>query len=1142
MVAAAEELLANKAVVEPMQLPDLAAVPPQEALAAVATAVSDVEAVAVDVPALPTLHEAPAVSAELADLLAQLSEGDASLAGTLDALDEPVLLAQAAAPEAAVAQAAAAEAAPATAAAGAESTAGAAAAEAAAFSPALAVAGGLTVVGVGAAMGGGSSSRPAPATTPTPTPTVTSTPEPTATPTPEPTPEPTPTPTPEPTPAPTHDVSGRVIDGPVEHGRVFYDANGNGVWDDLNHNGQWDEGDEYFTFTDADGHFTLTGFTTTDVGRLVVEAGGIDTETGRAIGMLMATVDGSGTGLVVSPLSLLLALNPSLTQAELKAALGITDESLDLLTFDPFAAMESGDSQTAALGTQLFAAQQQLYALVQAAATLAAGADGQLSSAELLTALNAVGTALKTEGSLDAAIGNVVSQLVSDPTKAADITAAIQDSSHAIHDAYTATSASGLTLADARALVASGNTADPLFAEAAALLAAARAAASVSQTSLLTVVTTVQSSTDGQSHYTPGQLQSDIDDQTQHYSDDIADDVTPPPAVTTGDLTAAQVSAVIAAGHSGADTALDDLVAQLHAAGIEQIGLDDSQVTALAHAHLNLDFDPGTDLVVSGTSFLGSAVGGADVSQLLGAADVAVSLDATAMAQVLSHSDAVLDDLVQRLQASGMDSLQLSDAQVSQLALDADHLTLDAGTQVDVIGAFDIGGAGQPTAAQVGALLGAADVSVHLSQTDVGRALMGGDAALDHLVTSLHDAGMDVLALDQAQVTSLAHAAHLGEAAMSLAAGTDVSVTGTHFLSGGATDAELHALLGDANVTAHLSNGDLAKVLASTTTDAALDALTTHLHDVGVDALALDAGQALALADAAQHFTLNDALEIKLDDALTLTQLADLDQLDALHDLLAGADVTAKLDFADLRQLHPQNTQVLGHALDAMQEALDQAGVDHIEISDELAAALAEAGVQFMPSHDEPMPIVGNAFFGQDIVVSAQADVAGSDTAYLQASLQELTQLGVDHVVGAGGVDHIELALFNNAPQQDFDITDLPSFEPAANVELVVTEDDLAELFAAPDDAAGQVLDLLHAANIDTLLVTGTNADGSSVELDPIDAARIGELYGSQLAGHELALKVANLTDTEVQLLGLGDEHATSALDPFNKHPTQHQS
>jgi hypothetical protein len=858
--------------------------------------------------------------------------------------------------------------------------------------------------------------------------------------------------------------------------------------------------------------------------------------------MLMATVDGSGEGLVVSPLSLLLALNPSLTQAELKAALGITDASLDLLTFDPFAAMASGNSQTAALGTQLFAAQQQLYALVQAATTLAAGADGQLSSAELLTALNAVSTALQTEGSLDAAIGNVVSQLVSDPTKAADITHAIQDSSHAIHDAYTATSASGLTLADARALVASGNTADPHFAEAAALLAGARAAASVSQTSLLTVVTTVQSSTDGQSHYTPGQLQSDVQDQTQHYSDDIADDVAPPPVVTTGDLTAAQVSAVIAAGQSGGDALLDDLVAQLHAAGIEQIGLDDSQVTALANAHLNLDFDPGTDVVVSGTSFLGATAGnGHDLHQLLGAADVAVSLDDAGLSHVLSHSDAALDNLVQRLQASGMDTLQLSDAQVNQLALDTSHLTLNAGTQVDITGAFDIGGAGQPTAAQVGALLGAADVSVHLSQTDVGRALMGGDAALDHLVTSLHDAGMDVLALDQAQVTTLAHAAHLGSAAMSLAAGTDVSVTGTHFLSGGATDAELHSLLGDANVTVHLSNGDLAKVLASTTTDTALDALTTHLHDVGVDALALDAGQALALADAAQHFTLNDALEIKLDDALTLTQIADPDQLDALHALLADADVTAQLDFADLRQLHPQSIPALGHALDAIQAALGQAGVDHIEISDELASALAEAGVQFMPSHDEPTPMVGNSFFGQDIVVQAQADVAGGDTAYLQASLQELTQLGVDHVVGAGGVNHIELAVLKNTSQGDFDLHDLPSFEPAANVELVVTEDDLASLFAAGEEG-GHILDLLHDANIDTLLVTGTDPNASSVELSQADMERIAGLYEPQLAGHELALRVANLTDTEVRLLGLGDEHPTSPLDPFNKHPTQQQS
>ncbi|MDZ5460314.1 hypothetical protein [Azohydromonas lata] len=1069
MFAAAQELLASKSVVDPMQL---AALPPAPALdegaAVAASALAQVEAVAVDldVPAQSPQAAEPEVSAELADLLAQLADGDAAAeAPAVDesALDEPVLLAQASTADAAEPQAAAPEAASAG-----------TGAEAAAFqmSPQLALVGGLGLIGAAAALSGGGSSdsHPAPTTPPTPT------------------------------EAPTHTATGRVIDGPVQHARVFYDADGDGVWDDLNGNGQWDEGDEYFTFTDDDGNFTLAGYTASTAGRIVVEAGGIDSETGLAVGSLIAAINGSAEGVIVSPLSLMLALNPGMTQADLAKALGLDlPPGVDLLHFDPIAAM-NGTGANAALGIQVFAAQQQLYALVRAISELSAGADGVVSPAELQAALAAVGNALKTTGNLHDAIHAAVAAVVSDAGQVANITQAIQFSSDAIHDAYTKTTASGLTLAGARALVASGDTTDANYAAAVELLAGARAAASVSQSTLLTVVSDVHHG----GTYSEGALQSAINNQVEHYHD------------VAGQLTAAQVSKVV----SGGDDALDLLVQQLHSAGIEQISLSAEQVTTLTTAHHDLDFAAGTDVVVTGTSFLGAAVaGGAGVASLLGAADVAVALTGTEVTAIAGRSDASLDDLVAKLQGAGMDTLQLSAAQVNQLAHSASALDFDAGTAVDIGSNFLNGTASQ---AELGRLLGQADVTVHLTQQDVDKVVVGGDAALASTVDALHQAGMDVLALGDHEVASLAHA-HLH-----LAAGTDVSVTGTHFLSAGtATDDELHALLQDANVTAHMTNGDLAQVLKATTDDAQLDALTTHLHDVGVDALALDAGQALALADAPQHFTLNDALQVQLNDALTLANAASPAEITALHNLLAGADVSAELDVADLRQLHLNSTDELGSAISSMEAKLDAMGVEHLEISDELADALAEAGVRFAPSHDESMPIVGNDHFGQDVMVRAQADVAGGDTAYLQASLQELQQLGADHVEGAGSVKHIELAMSNSTGTvQDFTLSDLPSFEAAANVDLVVTDSDLALLLSG--DRFAENLQALSAAHVDRLLLSGHSETAG--QLNAEHAALLNQLH--------LTFAQASLDQTQVQLLGLGDEPA-HALDPFNKHPTQ---
>jgi hypothetical protein len=172
-----------------------------------------------------------------------------------------------------------------------------------------------------------------------------------------------------------------VVDGYVQGAKVFYDANANSILDA--------EEAAWSTVTDANGNFSLKGVQLTAQGRFVVMAGGVDAETGNTVGMLMAPGDPSMA--VVSPLSLILALNPGLTETELKVALGI-DPSVNLKTFDPIAAMAAGDPAAAKAGLALFSAQQQVYSLIQAAASAAGGAG---DATALGAAIAGIGQAVK---------------------------------------------------------------------------------------------------------------------------------------------------------------------------------------------------------------------------------------------------------------------------------------------------------------------------------------------------------------------------------------------------------------------------------------------------------------------------------------------------------------------------------------------------------------------------------------------------------------------------------------------------------------------------------------------------------------------------------------------------------------------------
>ena len=176
---------------------------------------------------------------------------------------------------------------------------------------------------------------------------------------------------------------GTVIDGPVKNATIFYDENNDGKLNGL----------EKSTVTNADGSYTLTGYTQTAVGKFVVLPGGVDTFSGKSVGMLTAK-EGADGSTVITPLTTLLA-NTNLSQADLAAALGLTGLTVNLETFDPFAAMKSTDPTMRALGEKVFTAGQQVMTIMQASMQQSGSTGGNASDpAAQYAALNSVASAI----------------------------------------------------------------------------------------------------------------------------------------------------------------------------------------------------------------------------------------------------------------------------------------------------------------------------------------------------------------------------------------------------------------------------------------------------------------------------------------------------------------------------------------------------------------------------------------------------------------------------------------------------------------------------------------------------------------------------------------------------------------------------
>ena len=137
---------------------------------------------------------------------------------------------------------------------------------------------------------------------------------------------------------------------------VFYDANNNGILDDSESN--------YVGVTNSDGTFSLPDFSAADPGgSVVVLPGGIDTNTGHEIGAMQVSVpkDADGNAIlsdatdpnakttISSPLTLILAQNTDIVEADLIVQLGMTGvEDTGLAYYDPVTEMQAGNNNSLA--------------------------------------------------------------------------------------------------------------------------------------------------------------------------------------------------------------------------------------------------------------------------------------------------------------------------------------------------------------------------------------------------------------------------------------------------------------------------------------------------------------------------------------------------------------------------------------------------------------------------------------------------------------------------------------------------------------------------------------------------------------------------------------------------------------------------
>jgi VCBS repeat-containing protein len=201
-------------------------------------------------------------------------------------------------------------------------------------------------------------------------------------------------------------TTGKLVDGYIANATVFADANGNGVLDP----------GESSTTSDANGNFVLFGGTGT-----LVSIGGTDISTGLPAGKLSAPQGST----VITPLTTLVVALGGDQEASNKvsAAFGLSS-NIDLTTFDPVNAAQSGDTASVAA----VAAGIKTLATANLIASAVAGSDSAQYQAAFSAALTNVAakiTDLPTGQTLDLSDASVVTSLVT--TTGSDVGSPVAD-------------------------------------------------------------------------------------------------------------------------------------------------------------------------------------------------------------------------------------------------------------------------------------------------------------------------------------------------------------------------------------------------------------------------------------------------------------------------------------------------------------------------------------------------------------------------------------------------------------------------------------------------------------------------------------------------------------------------------------------
>jgi hypothetical protein len=574
---------------------------------------------------------------------------------------------------------------------------------------------------------------------------------------------------------------------------------------------------------------------------------------------------------------------------------------------------------------------------------------------------------------------------------------------------------------------------------------------------------------------------------------------------------------------SARDEAFDNLVSDLQAAGVDNLEFSVAQIEALAGA--GVDFDASTPLgvIVQGTSFLSS---NPNVATLFDSGDQITvterlisdpplttpwSPEPGDVADIIGGGDTYLDTLTADLIADGMDEIVLSDAQVSALLAanmandpQVTDLSFSGGIDVHVTGTAFLNPLNNPGGpAAVNALFAGADVTVEVGNSALGEILALGsrtakDDAFDALVADLQAAGVDNLEFSVGQIEALADAGVDFDASTPLG----VIVQGTSFLSSNASVAALFNSGNQTTVTVQLNDAQVDGFLAN---DSSFDSTLAELEAAGVDAVEIDVGQALQLADAGLTFNTGAGLDVVVQGTAFLGN-----ESDSVSSLFADADTVLQ------RFPGGHNTPPLPPLLGA-----EAPGMAMAFSAQEFSTA---AGDLELPGTEMPAEFAAVSQVSDEFASPAPDDVLAS------------VDLLVDTMASAAYVDILSTGDLAQALQDVGLASGVMADNPLSDLMMV-----LAAAPMAPNPLEGAGERVAASGGLLDGLSGGLVSDAGDLAslLDPaaLDSPHhdVG-LPTAEDASALLATLAAQQGGTQVQVLGGMETAAADPFDPFQQH------